>query len=388
MRINTIDPEQLLVIVFVLTLAWLFLGTIVDIFVVLAGGRKRSRFLPRWLRATTVSLVALLSLPRSAHAEGSRNTSTSKLDDQNHGGGISPMLAGSLVANAGFATIHVRRQLVRLRRTRFGDKSMPQSFDHETQPIKASNEFPDWRIVVRVLGPPTVETANGQSVTFEKGKSLELIAWMVEHRENSTRSAARTALWDGDVKDATFSNVVSEARRALQTSQPLQDDEWIPRTFCDELPLHPGVISDAQLLDLALGAFDRDRNSGRQRLVNELSRVRNLPFSGANYGWADGEGITTSHVISVVRAAVALAEYAIECDDSGLLFMATERGLRVLPGHEELVSLRMKGHARSGNRSAIKFEWESYARAIEADSWAGAEPSPELEQLARELSKA
>jgi hypothetical protein len=48
----------------------------------------------------------------------------------------------------------------------------------------------------------------------------------------------------------------------------------------------------------------------------------------------------------------------------------------------------MRGHACRGNRSAIKHEWESYARAIEADSWAGAVPSPELEELARELAGA
>jgi hypothetical protein len=115
--------------------------------------------------------------------------------------------------------------------------------------------------------------------------------------------------------------------------------------------------------------------------------VRNLPLSGADYAWADGEGITTSHVIKVVKAAVLLGEYAIENDDSELLFMATERGLRVLPGHEQLVSLRMRGHARGGNRTAIKYEWESYARAIASDSWAGAVPSSELEDLARELSQ-
>ena len=35
------------------------------------------------------------------------------------------------------------------------------------------------------------------------------------HRDRSTRAGARTALWELDVRDATFANVVSEARRAM-----------------------------------------------------------------------------------------------------------------------------------------------------------------------------
>jgi two-component SAPR family response regulator len=296
------------------------------------------------------------------------------------------LLAGSIAANAGFAAIHVRRHLARVRRHKF---SIAENATEEqtTDPTRGCVSSPDWSVVVRVLGPPMVTKSDGQRISFDKGKALELLVWMSEHRDVSTRSAARAALWDGAVKDATFSNVVSEVRRSLNSGHPDRLEDWIPRTFTDDLPLHRGVVTDAQLLDVATKNFERDRDRFAAELVRHLIDVRNLPFSGADYGWADGEGITTSHVIKVVRAAVLVGEYAIEQGDDELLFMATERGLRVLPGHEQLVSLRMRGHARSGNRAAIKFEWESYARSIEADSWAGAEPSRELEELARELSR-
>ena len=386
MKFDIVVPEQLLISAFVLAVAWLVSGTLINICLFRMHKQTSRRFLPRWVHATAVSLVGLVSMPRAASASDVRTASMPNHDNEDSPGGLNPLLVASLTANAGFAAVHLRRQLAHLRRTRFGDTQSTQRVEEQGPPGQLIQR-PDWRIVVRVLGPPVVETTDGKHVTFEKGKALELVAWMVEHRETSTRSAARTALWDGDVKDSTFSNVVSEARRALQMSEPMCDDEWIPRTFSDELPLHSGVVTDSQLLEIAMHAFEQDRASGHSQLARELGRVRNLPFSGANYSWADGEGITTSHVIRVVKAAVSLAEYAIEIDDDGLLFMATERGLRVLPGHEELVCLRMRGHARRGNRSAIKFEWESYARAIEADSWAGAEPSPELQKLARELSR-
>ena len=58
-------------------------------------------------------------------------------------------------------------------------------------------------------------TATDSRPTFERSKTLELIAWLALHREHSTRAGARTALWELDVRDATFANVVSEARRAM-----------------------------------------------------------------------------------------------------------------------------------------------------------------------------
>lgn len=381
----TFNIVPALAVTFGVTTVWLVVGVCIELWVVKRGSSPRRRVLPRWLHTAAVSVVAIGALPRTVSATDHAVPSLVEPDGESSRGGIDPLLAGSLAINAGFAALHVRRHLVRLRGVRFGGRRVVVDDQQVVEPPVPLPRL-DWRMVVRVLGPPTVESADGSTAVFDKGKALELVVWMAEHRENSTRSAARTALWDGDVKDSTFSNVVSEARRALQTVDPLIDEEWIPRTFSDDLPLHKSVVTDSQLLEIALQNFNADAEKYRADLIEAFGSVRNLPFSGSNYSWADGEGITTSHVIRVVKAAVCLAEYAIECDDSGLLFMATERGLRVLPGHEELVSLRMKGHARSGNRSAIKYEWESYARAIEADSWAGATPSPELEKLARELS--
>lgn len=351
-----------------------------------AHSKSRVPF-PRFARRLIVSVTSMIAIAKPVHATQSPSSSTElPIGEGSSSGGGSLLLAGSLAANGLLCAAQVRKALAKLRTRRFGVESSDgeTKVSHEVMPLSTSH---DWRVMVRVLGPPAVESRYGQRIEFGKGKARELLVWMCEHRETSTRSAARTALWDIDVQDATFSNVVSEVRRGLNASVPLDEEEWIPRTFSDDLPLNTAVVTDAEVLHELTSDFLRDPNSHLDALATAVSEVRNLPFSGANYAWADGEGITTSHVIKVVRAAVLLAEHAIEEDDTNLLFMATERGLRVLPGHEELVSLRMRGHARTGNRSAIKYEWESYARAIEADSWAGAAPSRELEQLACELSR-
>lgn len=375
-----------LVVGLVAAVVYLLLAVVIQVFASLRGSPRPTPLLPTWLRIAVLAAVSSAAVPKPVNAETPQFGAVSDQPDDKQADINDVVLAGSIAANAGFTALLLRRRLAQIRTRRFGSAEGSRRSVAE-EPVVKPMTIPDWSVLVQVLGPPVVVTARGERVTFEKGKALELLVWMTEHREVSTRSAARTALWDGMVKDSTFSNVVSEVRRSLNSSHTGDVVEWIPRTFTDELPLHPGVVTDAELLDIATKNFERKCEQSVTELTQRLSAVRNLPFSGADYAWADGEGITTSHVIKVVKAAVLLGEYAIENDDSELLFMATERGLRVLPGHEQLVSLRMRGHARGGNRTAIKYEWESYARAIASDSWAGAVPSSELEDLARELSQ-
>ncbi|MGZ4772103.1 MAG: hypothetical protein ACXV3B_05410, partial [Ilumatobacteraceae bacterium] len=83
--------------------------------------------------------------------------------------------------------------------------------------------------------------------------------------------------------------------------------------------------------------------------------------------------------------AGALAGRYLAVDDVDGVFWATGQGLKVLAGHEELIALRMRAHARRGDLAGVRGEWESYERAVHADSWSAAEPSPKLVELRREL---
>ena len=84
-------------------------------------------------------------------------------------------------------------------------------------------------------------------------------------------------------------------------------------------------------------------------------------------------------------AATELANHYLLLGDVDGVFWATGQGLKVLGGHEELISLRMRAHARRGDLAGVRGEWESYERAIAADPWAAAEPAPKLVALRREL---
>ena len=242
-------------------------------------------------------------------------------------------------------------------------------------------------LVVQVLGPVGVQSRSGEVVGFDRSKALELVVWLTQHRRRPTRMSARTALWDLAVRDATFSNVVSDARRAMaKVVVPPTGQEWIGRTMNEDLPLHDMVVSDVDLLaDRVAAARGLDANEAIALLQPGVSLVNGMVFEGTSYLWPDAEGITSSLVLLATSAAGELAGHYLTIGDVDGVFWATGQGLKVLAGHEELIALRMRAHAYRGDLAGVRGEWESYERAINADSWGDADPSPKLVELRREL---
>jgi hypothetical protein len=242
-------------------------------------------------------------------------------------------------------------------------------------------------ILVSVIGPVVITDRDGTPAAFERSKTVELIAWLATHRSNSTRVAARTALWELDVRDATFANVVSEARRGLGRLVPPRDDvEWLERTLNEQLPLHPAVVTDAQLIEERLRAATlQPPAQAIETLRPAVELVRDMPFAGTSYLWPDAEGLTSNLVLLATSVSVELAAHGLSTGDIELVFWATSRGLKVLPGHEESIGLRMKAHAEAGDLSGVRQEWDAYERVIVADAWSDGEPAPKLLALRREL---
>jgi hypothetical protein len=254
-------------------------------------------------------------------------------------------------------------------------------------PTRLTYDDPPWALMVKVLGPVDVVAASRTRVEFDRSKALELVVWLSQHRKRPTRSSARADLWDVGVRDASFANVVSEARRSMaRVVAPPDGDEWIGRTLTDDLPLHPLVVTDAELLALrTTAARSMPRPAAMEVLRDGLALVTDLPFAGTSYLWPDAGGHTSSLVLLATGAAAQLAEWYLEADDIDGVFWATGQGLRVLPGHEELVALRMRAHAARGDLAGVRQEWEAYERSLLADSWSLAAPSPKLTTLRRDL---
>jgi hypothetical protein len=242
-------------------------------------------------------------------------------------------------------------------------------------------------IVVGLLGGVEVHARTGEPGSFERSKTVELIAWLTTHRDRATRSGARTALWDLDVRDATFANVVSEARRALaRLVMPPEGEEWVARTLTEQLPVHDLVVTDADLVEDRLAhARVQPPAQAIETLRPAVELIRDMPFAGTGYLWPDAEGITSNLVLLAITATAEFAGHALSIGDADGVFWATGKGLRVLPGHEELIALRMQAHARSGDLAGVRSEWESYERVLVADAWSDGEPAPKLLALRRDL---
>ena len=259
---------------------------------------------------------------------------------------------------------------------------------NRTSAIVAFENINDYKVLVRTLGPVDVQLADGTIVKFEKSKTKELLAWLTNHRSRPTRSAARTALWEFTVADATFTNVVSDIRRTLNHTDLLSPlEEWIPRTFSDQLPFHHSIISDGELLQACIiRAQELSPEAAVAELHRGLDLVRDLPFAGTGYLWPDAEGITSQLVMTVITAACMAAEIDLQRGHIDGVFWATAQGLKVLGAHEELFALRMKAHALRGDSAGVRFEFDSYLRAINSDTFSIAEPSQKLVSLLNNLT--
>ena len=240
---------------------------------------------------------------------------------------------------------------------------------------------------MRLLGLVDVVNRRGESAPFERAKALELVAWLAQNRSRPTRSGARTAMWESDVRDATFANVVSDARRAMTAiATPPSGTEWLGRTYGEQLPLHPLVVTDAELLAARLEHARRQDDAGAiETLRAGLATVQDAPYTGTAWLWPDGAGLPSHLTLLVTNAATVMAERCLALDDGEGVFWATAQGMRVLPGHDELVCLRMHAHAAAGNLAGVRREFESYERVVTADVWGDGSLSPKVVQLRNRL---
>lgn len=198
----------------------------------------------------------------------------------------------------------------------------------------------EWAALLRVYGTPRVETTRGAVVTYRKSRALELTAWLAFNRDRQSRSAARTAIWDIDVSDATFSTVVSDMRRTLSTvDTAMSPSDWLPTTYTDEISLSTQLTTDADLIRRAHATFINSPSVDSE-LYRALTLVRDVPFAGTRWSWADLDGTTTRLVILVVDASIDAARFAADNGRSDLLEVAVAAGMRVMPGCSELSEIQ------------------------------------------------
>jgi hypothetical protein len=197
-----------------------------------------------------------------------------------------------------------------------------------------------WDIIIRMYGYPSVENRDGQCARFAKRRSLEVLSWLGMNQDRPRRSAVRTAIWDIEITDASFSTVLSDVRRGISDVVSHRSRQQVlPPTFTDVIELGVAVTTDFDVLSAALSAFRQDQSTATA-LLNELNSIRDIPFAGANYMWADLDGSTTRMVVTAIHASRELAEWARDHGETDVCMAAVKAGLRVLPGCEELLEIQ------------------------------------------------
>ena len=98
----------------------------------------------------------------------------------------------------------------------------------------------------------------------------------------------------------------------------------------------------------ALENFRKDSKNFSE-IVRALSHVRDVPFAGTSYSWADLDGTTTRLVILAITAALEVASWALMAGNMAAFEVAMTAGLRVFPGHEELLALQEQAKVQCHN---------------------------------------
>ena len=226
-------------------------------------------------------------------------------------------------------------------------KLTPKVVDAETS---NSRDHESVDLVIKIMGPLEIICANGDKVLFRKSKSAELLTWLVLHRDRPSREIARTAMWDTNVQDATFNNVVSELRRAVKAVN--QSLDFTDSRHQKYIGVPDAIRTDVDIMETAWTRAKIDGSPEAWFQVYESAQaIRGLPFESTNFGWADAEGLTSHIMLKVMNVCGDLAEHFLERGEVDRVFHVTELGLRALPGSEEMLEWRQRALAA---RSTVK----------------------------------
>lgn len=237
-------------------------------------------------------------------------------------------------------------------------------------------------MVVHVLGAPSVPDRP------DIGRRELILATYLACREGPVAaSAVQDALWGGKPVEAkTVWNVIGATRRALgdlddgTPAMPAAD-----RSRGGSLQLAAGVTTDLALLRRLVSEADDASSSEAITLLREgLSLVTGPPFDAVGYDWAYRDQDVAEASTLIEQATERLVELALEGGQVDVAREAVVRGLRGLPGNEELYRCRMRVEHHAGNLPGVTAAYEelvTYLDDLET------EPSPATSALFHDLAR-
>lgn len=212
------------------------------------------------------------------------------------------------------------------------------------------------RLLVRVLGTPSIPDR------AELGRRELILTVYLACREGPVAaSAVQDALWGGKpVESKTVWNVIGATRRALGDL-----DDGTPvlpaadRSRGGTLQLASEVCTDlAVLRQVAAQAAAASSSEAVDLLREALMLVAGPPFDAVGYDWAHRDQIVAEASTLIEQTTEQLVELALATGQVDIAREAIVRGLRGLPGNEELYRCRMRVEHHAGNLAGVSAAYE------------------------------
>ena len=237
---------------------------------------------------------------------------------------------------------------------------------------------PEPALLVRILGRPAVPDR-----PEIQGLKLRLLVYLAcQNGRTVSRSRILDAVWGGEARERkTFSNKLSDLRNTLGTSP---SGSPLLSTATDAgVRLDPSVMTDLTVfIALAARARDAASNEAIELLSDALTLVHGEPFDDGGYEWADATQDNVQTHDHILNAARELYRLACDAADLATARFALVRGLKAVPGHEDLYRLRMQLEHRAANTAAIHATFNELTHQLNVLE---CEPSTETVNLYRQL---
>ena len=186
------------------------------------------------------------------------------------------------------------------------------------------------------------------------------LVWLSQHRDRSTRSGARTALWETgcarrDVRQRRQRRPPGLAR----IGPPLDGRSGSGGRSPSSCHCTRGVVTDAE--QLRAGSTQPGghcRTTAIEVFGPASSSSATCRSPAPSYLWPDAEGITSQLTLLVDVRGDRARRALPDARRHRRRVLGDRSGPAGAAGHEELIALRMRAHARQGDLAGVRHEWE------------------------------
>lgn len=246
-------------------------------------------------------------------------------------------------------------------------------------------QMPAAGLVIRAFGRPEV-LVNGRSVPMSEWRTQsvrDLFFYFLYRQDVITKEKIGLALWpeteEPQMLKARFKNEIYRLRRVVGRHAIIFDEEY----YCFNRSLDYEYDVEDFDSHLARARKSRDVKERIQYLQKAVDLVQGPYLSGVDAAWADVERERLAQAHGAAQEE--LARLYLDSNQLSNCLSICQRVLTQDRCNEAMYQLEMRVYAALGDRAAVIRRYQACKAALQ-EEW-GLSPSPEMEQLYRELTQ-